>query len=845
MIQDARMTSHHRPARRSPAGAGRRPVVGLVFVAWLAVLVGACSSPEEQEAEHLARGIELLEAGDNGRALVEFRNVLRLNPKNAQAMYHAAQVHERAGRLAQAYAAYEQAVGERPGFVAAHARLGAIALADGNLERAAAAAEAIEKVEPTNPSALAIRGSLALRRGDSQAALELAGRALEAAPRHEEAVAVLAGAYHRLGEGRRALERLDEAIAARPETVSFRVLKILILEDLEARTEADLAAIVSTYEELFTLEPDIALHRIALADFHRREGDLTRAEDVLRTAILDTELETRHAARGLIRLILQEQGFEAAVAELESLIERRPDDPPLRFLLAELHASEQQFEAAQTVLDTLISREQEAADTDQPTPVTNDARATLARVRLAAGDLEAAEALASQVLAADRTHREGNLVLGVIALERGAFDEAIRSARAALRQEPNWLPGLRLVAEAHLAAGDLGLARTALDQIVAMAPNDVVSLQRLAQILTDQGDFGAALKLWDRAVQLSDDPGAAIRARAEVEMRRGNYGAARADIEHLLGMPEQALTGTLLAGDLMLLQNRFEESRSWFERAAELQPEAPQPMLGLVRAYVAAGDPEGGLGYLEQRLQERPDEAVTYDLMAGLLIRLERPEEAEDALREAIRLQPDWLVPYRRLGQMLRETGEPERAIEVYQAALAQQPDHRAVLNELAYTHYVAGNHVAAADAYERLLQLAPDFEIAANNFAGVVALYLYDDPDRLRRALDVAAARFRTSNDPNRLDVLGWLHYRDGDYPLAATFLERAVAADPKQPEFRYHLGMALYRSGRKERALEELGRALTDDADYPGLDEAKAVHAELQAELEAPSSDPPANSG
>ena len=771
--------------------------------------------------------------------------MLRLNPKNAEAMYHAGRAHERAGRLAQAYAAYEQAVTERPALVAAHARLGAIALAGGDLERAATAAEAIEKVVSGNASARAIQGSLALRRGDTQAALDLAQRALEAEPQHEEAVAVLVGAYHRLDQGQRALERLDEAIEANPETVALRVLKIVLLEDAAAKGDPDLDTIAQTYEELFALEPDNALHRIALADFHRREGELAAAEDVLRSAVLELGGETRHAARSLIRLILQEEGLDAAVAELEGLIERRPDEPPLRFLLAELYASHDRFEDARSTLETLIAREQEAADDDQPTPVVNDARATLARVRLAAGELEAAEELAGQVLAVDRGHRDANLVVGVIALERGAYDEAIRSARSALRQEPTWLPALRLVAEAHLAAGETDLARPVLDQIVALTPNDTRSLQRLAEILTAQGDYGAALKLWDQAVRISDDPGAAIRARAEVEMRRGNFGAARADIEHLLELPEQQLVGTLLAGDLMLLQNRFEESRSWFARAAELQPEATQPIFGLVRAYVAAGDPEGAIAYLEQRIREQPEDALGHDLMAGLLIDLERYGEAEDALRQAIRLRPGWLTPYRRLGRMLREQGEPKRAIDVYAAALDQQPENQAVLNELAYTHYVAGDHAAAADTYQRLVELDPDQDGAAGNYAGVVALHLYDDPERLRRALDLAASRFRASDDPNRLDLLGWLHYRDGDYPLAATFLERAVAAEPDHAEYRYHLGMALYRSGRKERALEELGRAITEGADYPGLDEARAVHAELQAELEPPDGGAPANAG
>lgn len=814
--------------RRIRRGA---PLAGLL----VALALAACSSPEEREAEHLARGIELLDAGDHARALVELRNVLQINPKNAEAMYYAGQAHEQAGRLPQAYAAYQQAVGEAPGLVPAQARLGALALLDKDLERASEAAEAIHAAEPDHPAALAIEGALALRQDDTQGALALARQALETVPQHEEAVAVLVGAYHRLGENARAIERLDQAIAAHPDTIPLRLLKLVILEDDANRGEGDLQQISATYEELFELDQESAFYRIALAEFQRRQGNLSEAETVLRDAALDDRIDTSHAARGLVRLILQEQGQEAAVSEVETLIERRPEDLALRFLLAELLAGEKRFDAAEEVLDAVITREAEAADTDEPTPTINDARASIAQIRVRAGDVTGAAALAREVLDADRDHRLANLVLGIVAFDDGAFDEAIRSARSALREDPGWLPALRLIAQTHVAAGETELARTALDQVIALAPNDLASIETLARLLTEQGDFNAALKLWDTAVRISDDPGPAIRARAEVEMRRGNFNAAQADIDHLLDIPEQQFAGSLLAGDLMLIQNRFDESQSWFERASQLRPDAPQAVVGLVRTAVTAGETERAIDYLEQRLREHPDEVATYDLMGSLLIDLDRPDAAEKALREAIRLQPEWTTPYQRLGRMLRERGEHEDAAAVYLAALDQMPGNRTMLGDLAFTHYLAGDYVAAADAYERLLETGPDGpDGVINNYAGIVALHLHDDPERLGRALDLASERFRTSNDPSRLDLLGWLHYRDGDYPLAATFLERAVAAAPDEPEIRYHLGMALYHSGRKERALEELDRALGDDADYPGVDEARTMHARLQAELE-----------
>ncbi len=162
----------------------------------------------------------------------------------------------------------------------------------------------------------------------------------------------------------------------------------------------------------------------------------------------------------------------------------------------------------------------------------------------------AAAELAEEVLAENGEHRDANLVLGTMLLGKGKLDEAIRSGRSALRQEPTWLPALRLVAEAHLGKGETTLALDALRQIVDLDPNDARYAGLLAQLLTERGDDAAALKLWDRVAGLGDDPSPALRARAEIEMRRRNFPAAQADIDRLLGTPGQEETGSLLAGEL-------------------------------------------------------------------------------------------------------------------------------------------------------------------------------------------------------------------------------------------------------------------------------------------------------
>lgn len=73
-----------------------------------------------------------------------------------------------------------------------------------------------------------------------------------------------------------------------------------------------------------------------------------------------------------------------------------------------------------------------------------------------------------------------------------------------------------------------------------------------------------------------------------------------------------------------------------------------------------------------------------------------------------------------------------------------------------------------------------------------------------LRQAVTLAP------DDPDVQDSLGWWHYLNHDYQQASTLLKGSVQAMPDNPLFRYHLGMALLKTGDERVALTNLKKAL-----------------------------------
>ena len=67
------------------------------------VALAACQSAENRADRHFQNAQELIEAGDFGRAIIEFRNVFENNPAHVEARIALADLYAQIGDLGRAY----------------------------------------------------------------------------------------------------------------------------------------------------------------------------------------------------------------------------------------------------------------------------------------------------------------------------------------------------------------------------------------------------------------------------------------------------------------------------------------------------------------------------------------------------------------------------------------------------------------------------------------------------------------------------------------------------------------------------------------------------------------------
>ena len=97
-------------------------------------------------------------------------------------------------------------------------------------------------------------------------------------------------------------------------------------------------------------------------------------------------------------------------------------------------------------------------------------------------------------------------------------------------------------------------------------------------------------------------------------------------------------------------------------------------------------------------------------------------------------------------------------------------------------------------------------------------------------RALDYFEKSYKLKPDSVAItDNLGWILVEQGKLARGLELLRKAATQAPDNPAVRYHLAVALAKSGEKDQARSELERLLASKSDFPYRDEAQALLKQL----------------
>lgn len=713
------------------------------------------------------------------------------------------------GDLKGALAAYDKALAAEPAHTDARVTRAGLYLDLKQYELAQKDVTELLDKTPLEPRGWYLSALLAEREGKQQAVksgLSQITELLDPVPieyiRYRPQLLLLNGqAHYGLGEREKAKPFFESFQRVQPGSpVSKLLANIYVAEQNHDRA-------IESLEPYLRAFPNDSQAMVLLASAHMAKGRHARAaalmQDALRkkddpelytayglsligagqTASALSQLETAYkkdpgqtqAAYALVGLYLRENQGKRALEIATALVKGKPGNPSFQNLLGlakarnlDLAGARAAFQQALTLDATLLP-----------------ARLNLARLELGANNLDRAEALAAEVLKADEKNTEAMYEMASLAERRAKPEDALRWLQKAydVAGSKDLRSSLALV-DLHMRQGRREDALKVAQEVSANVPDSLAVLMALVRAQVANNDTVAARATLGTATRI-----AAFDAPQQVEIAllqltvRNVSGAAYSLDKALSGKPDH-LPAQVLMADVDIRQGE------------------------LVKAEQR----------IKQILQKEPKLAIGYSLMGDLAQARKQTAQAIESYRKAYQVQPSIDT----LGRLYRALGATDKsaAEQTVQAWLKAHPDDATVRKMLAEGYVRAGDWASARREYERVRQIAPKDVGVINNLANV--LLRMKDPAALSTAEQALAVE---PGNVTVIDTVGWMAFQAGQVDRSVQLLRDARLRSPSSSEIRYHLAVALVKTGRKTEAREELEAALRNKSGFDGREDAEAL--------------------
>jgi tetratricopeptide (TPR) repeat protein len=234
-------------------------------------------------------------------------------------------------------------------------------------------------------------------------------------------------------------------------------------------------------------------------------------------------------------------------------------------------------------------------------------------------------------------------------------------------------------------------------------------------------------------------------------------------------------------------------------------------------------NPEAAQRLCLERLEKNSSEAFTWNLLGEVYLAQKQMTSAREAFEKAIEQAPDWGKPYGSLAQIYLASGEKDAAVKKFETAVEKDPANQGAWMILGNLYEKEKEFEKAARIYARAFEKNPDMWAAANNYAYLKSEIATGEQD-LADAMEMARKAERLNPDSGVVaDTLGWIYFKMGDLDRAYDHVSAALEKMPDHSSVNYHMAMILDSQGKTAEAKTYFEKALDDDADFPGAEQAR----------------------
>ena len=530
----------------------------------------------------------------------------------------------------------------------------------------------------------------------------------------------------------------------------------------------------AAYRSAFELEPDLTLAQLGQARLAAMQGETEEARNWIEKA-LTSDPESAEAWSLLGKLELKAGNAAAAETALSNAIELRP------------YLGSNNLDIAKRAQARIQLEKYPDAEADIKT--------------LKEGGI--------------KDHPAVNYIAGLSYFNQGKYPEAAAAFEASHNMNPSYLPAEYYLAVTHYLMGNQEQASNVANRVLSKAPRSLSTQRLLGAIEISRADFDAATDVLHKALDRSPDNEVILNMLANASMLKGDTAQGVKYHEKIASLdPEstQAKNRLLMA---RLMHGQSLDTGITDDNLRQPLAEDDDYSRDFLHALEAFR--EGNLVLALERAQklheQHPDKVDPLNLISACYLASAMWANARPELEKVLVLEPGNPSALMNLAKLEVETDNLERARDLLRDLLEVRPrDEKAVLL-LASVEARLGDQQAGIQVLEQAVIRNPD---ATSQRLILADQYLR--AGEISKVLDVTndLSDEHLKQQPGLLEVRGKAQVRQGDQAAALSSFQRWAQLAPDSAPAHFQYGNSLAKSGEKNRARQELERAVQIDPGY-----------------------------
>ncbi len=470
-------------------------------------------------------------------------------------------------------------------------------------------------------------------------------------------------------------------------------------------------------------------------------------------------------------------------------------DDSYEFIQAKLAAADGRFDEALAKLDKLVAKSPDD-------PVLQYERAM---ILIDASRIDDAEAVLRKVVATKPDFYDAQRMLGRIIIDRAGsdrakIDDALTHLQAAFKIYPDDLATGMGVAQILLNGGRWADAEKVLGTMLERAPDQRAINYMYGQVLTKLGRGNESRQYYERAVEVDPTFGPAVQQLVDIYEAENDYAKAAAVLQPLIAEDPVSIELQRRQAYLYLRAGETEKARAELKTLVDADPKDTRSLFYLAEAYndlEQYGEADKIYRKLLEVTPDDPDVLASYGLSQSSQHKFDEAKKTFEALQKLPEL-PDNLgvLAKTQLGWIALQKGDNATAIDQSRQVLVfrDKPNAQAVNTALE----AMKRQKKYADAVALLQPLADKYSSDPFVNARYVEFLLRAGEKERAKAAAATQVKFGVRNTVGAAEA----YVQNEQYSDALALLKDALKAKPDEVDLQFELGSAYERAGNKAEA-------------------------------------------